>query len=147
MTEKLREQIRAAFPPAPFYGPITSCTCDECAEIKEGLQSKRWDEIPNAFLDLTCSPTLLDPESFHTFLPAYMLRALDDPSCRNVLGEFTPYCLSPDLEKNEGRQEWVRMSVALMTPEQTQAIRSSPQFFREKAENAEWYEPFIARAL
>ena len=76
--QKVRNQIREAFPATQFDGPITSCDCEECTHIREELRHTRWDEISTAFLDLTCSPTLLTPEAFHAFLPAYLLRALDD---------------------------------------------------------------------
>jgi hypothetical protein len=62
--DRIRKKIRAAFPSTQYYGPITACDCDECKGIREQLSHKRWDEISMAFLDLTCSPTLLTPEAF-----------------------------------------------------------------------------------
>jgi len=89
--QQLRDQIREAFPAARFDGSITSCDCDECTAIRRELGHKRWDEISTAFLDSTCSPTLLTPEAFHAFLPAYLLRALDDLSRHAIVLEFTVY--------------------------------------------------------
>jgi hypothetical protein len=68
-----------------FHGQITACDCEECTEIREALQGKRWDEIPAAFVDLTCSPALLTTEAGGAFLPAYLFRGLDDLERRTVV--------------------------------------------------------------
>src|SRR6266478_7834358 len=47
--QELRDQIREAFPATQFYGPITSCDCEECTHIREELRHKRWDEISTTF--------------------------------------------------------------------------------------------------
>jgi hypothetical protein len=86
---ELRDQIRQAFPATPFDRPITICDCDECMDFRMELPHKRWDEISTAFLDFTCSPVLPTPEAFTAFLPAYLLRALDDLSQGIVVTEFT----------------------------------------------------------
>jgi hypothetical protein len=65
--EQLRSQIRQAFPVSEFYGPITSCDCEECTEIRDVLRHKKWDRISAAFLDYICSPMLLTPEAFQAF--------------------------------------------------------------------------------
>src|ERR1700733_9291914 len=96
--DRIRDQIRGAFPSMEYHGPITSCDCDECKEIREALWHKRWDEVPTSLIDLTCSPTLLTPEAFRAFLPAYMLRALDNLMDERVVLEFTVYSLCPDPE-------------------------------------------------
>src|ERR1700730_2045732 len=103
--QQLRDQIRLAFPATQFYGPITSCDCEECTDIREELRHKRWDEISIAFLDRTCSPTLLTPEAFNAFLPAYLLRALDDLSEYSVVVEFTVYSLCPNDPDEDAEQE------------------------------------------
>jgi hypothetical protein len=152
----LRNQIREAFPATQFYGPITSCKCDECMSIREGLQRKQWDQVPTAFLDSTCSPTLLTPEAFQAFLPAYLLRSLDDLSLHSVVLEFTVYSLCPDDHQENGheaqsdRPHGYRRLVqraSLMSPAQTQAIRSFLLFVQENAADREWFRPFITRAL
>jgi hypothetical protein len=154
--QELRDQIREAFPAARFYGPITPCDCEECTDIREGLRHKRWDEIPTAFLDSTCSPTLLTPEAFTAFIPAYLLRALDNYLDRySVIVEFTVYSLCSNPAKNgaedesgyakevSGRLERAR----LMNPLQIQVIREFLVFVQKNAGNAEWFRPFITDAL
>lgn len=90
----LRDQIRLAFPVAPFDGPITVCDCEECMEISNALRGKCWDEVSAEFLHLSCSPVLLTAEAFCAFLPAYLLRALEDIERRTVVLEFTVCSLS-----------------------------------------------------
>jgi hypothetical protein len=154
--EQLGDQIRAAFPPARFYGSITSCNCDECTDIRDQVRDKRWDEIPTAFLDLTCGPTLLTPEALHAFLPAYLLRALDGLSQRTVVLEFTVYSLCPnDPEENgleedaSGDKKMNRLleQARLMSPAQVQAICAFLQFVKEKANDGEWLQRFVTPAL
>jgi len=154
--QQLRNQIRLAFPVTQFDGPITSCDCEECTGIREELRHKRWDEVPVTFLDLTCSPTLLTPEAFNAFLPAYLLRALDDLSRHSVVVEFTVYSLCPnDSQENgqgahAGSEDGVNrllQRARLMSLAQIQAIRAFLMFVQENAGDGEWFRPFVARAL
>jgi hypothetical protein len=152
---QLRDQIRTAFPCLPFFGPIALCQCDECTEIKEGLREKQWDEIPAAFLDFTLNPTLLAPEAFQAFLPAYLNRALDDLD-GEVL-EFTVYSLSPNINAEvdhpftptpeEVRTTWLLGRVRLMSTAQMEAIRAFLSFIEENAADRDWFRPFITAAL
>ena len=57
-----------AFPPAPFTGVITNnCRCDECDALRHQLPGKRWDEIPDEFIDFNSASLPVDgagnPES------------------------------------------------------------------------------------
>jgi hypothetical protein len=148
----LREQIRSAFPPAPFYGPVTDCNCAECADIATELQRQRWDDVPAKFIDFTCSPVLLGPAAFQAFLPAYLLRALDDLSQHSVVVEFTVYCLCPDVgdetevdrDFQQAKLNLLRERAAKMTPAQTEAIRSFLKFVKDNAGDGEWLGRFIS---
>jgi hypothetical protein len=149
---RVRNEIRAAFPSTQYYGPITACDCDECKEIREELCNKRWDEIPTAFLDQTCSPTLLTPEAFHAFVAAYMIRGLDDLIGDRLVLEFTLYSLCPDLEPDDETAKQVketrlRERAKLMIPAQVQAIRSFLTFAAANAENRELFRPMVGAAL
>ena len=150
--QRVRNEIRAAFPSKQYYGPITACDCDECKEIREELCNKRWDEIPTAFLDLTCSPTLLTPEAFRAFVAAYMIRGLDDLIGDRVVIEFTLYSLCPDLEPDDETAKQVketrlRERAKLMIPAQVHAIRSFLTFAVGIAENRELFRPMVGGAL
>ncbi len=150
--EGIRDQIRTAFPSTPYYGPITACVCDECKEIREALWHKRWDEVPTAFIDLTCSPTLLTPEAFRAFVAAYMIRGLDDLIGDRVVLEFTVYSLCPDPEPDgetakQVKETRLRERAKLTSPAQVQAIRSFLTFAAANAKNREWFRPIINAAL
>jgi|HubBroStandDraft_1064217.scaffolds.fasta_scaffold53384_3 hypothetical protein len=147
--EQLRNQIRQAFPPAQFYGPITPCDCEECTDIRDGLRHKRWDEISTQFLDFTCSPVLLTPEAFHAFLPAYLLRGLDDLGGDTVVREFTVYSLCPNgsEEQSHEYQNQLLQVASFMSPLQIQAGRAFLVFVQENAAHGKWFRPFVARAL
>jgi hypothetical protein len=151
----LKDQIRTAFPCFPFFGPITPCHCDECTEIKEGLREKQWDEIPAAFLDFTLNPTLLAPEAFQAFLPAYLNRGLDDLD-GEVL-EFTVYSLCPNINTEvdhpftrtpeEDRTTWLLDRVRLMSTAQIEAIRAFLSYIKENVADSDWFRPLISAAL
>lgn len=154
--QDLTDQIRLAFPATEFLGPITSCDCEGCMGIRAELPHKRWDRVPAWFLDLTCSPTPLEPEAFNAFLPAYLLRALDDLSGRTVVLEFTVYSLCPNAPEEDGAEEHsdhedrMRRLVdraRLMSRDQIEAVRSFLVFVRENASDAACLRPFIASAL
>lgn len=148
VAQQLRDQIREAFPATEFCGPITTCDCQECTDIREELRHKRWDEISTAFLDFTCSPMLLTPEAFNAFLPAYLLRALDDLGRYSAVVEFTVYSLCPDKpENNDVSSRLLLQRVRLMSPLQIQAIRAFLMFVQENAGAAEWFRPSITSAL
>jgi hypothetical protein len=150
--DRIRDQIRGAFPSTQYHGPITACDWDECKEIREALWHKRWDEVPTSLIDLACSPTLLTPEAFRAFLPAYMLRALDNLMDERVVLEFTVYSLCPDPEPDNEIAREVKVTrlgerAKLMTPAQVEAIRSFLAFVAATAENREWFRPIVGAAL
>ncbi len=154
VADELRDQIREAFPATPFYGPITSCDCEECVDIREGLRYKQWDQVSEAFLDFTCSPVLLTPEAFHAFLPAYLLRGLDDLTGRTVVLEFTVYSLCPDDDEEEDEydqerhRQYLRERAILMSPHRLRRSgHSTVCAGKGLAETGEWLQPFVTRGL
>ena len=119
--EELRQKIRDAFPPQVFYGVVTTCPCEECVEISQGLRFKSWDQIPVEFLDFTCCPALLSTEAFLAFLPAYLVRGLE----HEIVAELTVYCLCPNPEPDvPAINTQIEEQAALMNSEQIEAIRS-----------------------
>ena len=147
--QKLRNAIRSAFPPGRFLGEATECDCDECRYIADELRDRQWDELTNDFLDFTCGPTpLLSPVAFHTFLPAYMQRALDRPiDDDNNVAEWTTYSLSPialDERARKGNMSDLVSRVSLMTPEQILVIRD---FLKYVGNNSERLRDAAEQAL
>ncbi len=153
IAQELRNQIRQAFPATQFCGPITPCECEECMDIREGLRHKQWDQIPAAFIELTCNLTLLTPEAFQAFLPAYLLRALDDLSGDGIVVHLAVHCLCPNKNPDDGKavhiahERLLLQRAGLMSPAQIQAIRSFLQFVEKNAGHREWFQPYISRAL
>lgn len=153
--QALRDQIREAFPPTPFYGPITACSCDECKTIRESLRHQQWDQVPREFIEFTCSPVLLEPEAFSAFLPAYLLRALDDLVGDNVVLELTVYSLCTDLpdeddfapHEDSHPDELLLERAALMSPAQIAAIRAFLLFVVDHAARGDWFQQFVNPAL
>lgn len=68
--------------PRPGERPlqITPHACPECDEVAENLAKHTVKSLPPNLIDhhSTALP-LLSPEAFHYWLPAWMIRALDDP--------------------------------------------------------------------
>lgn len=145
--DQLRKQIREAFPPAIFHGSVTTCDCQECLDLRAGLNIKRWDEVPIPLLDFTCSPTLLTVEAYQAFLPAYMLRGLDDLNDERVVLEFTVYSLCPSTIDRHPNLSTLEERAALMTPAQVEAIRSFLLFVTSHAKSGEWFKRGVDRAL
>lgn len=154
----IRHQIRAAFPPTRFQGAVTLCPCDECKELQETMQGKSWDQITNDFVDFTGSPTLLTPDAFQAFLPAYMLRALDNIATDNVVLEFTVYSLCPSIAlddevpdpdplKDPKHSQRLRDLARLMSPAQIAAIRCFLSFIADQASQRKWFRPLVLASL
>lgn len=125
--EELERQIRDAFPDEAFCEPVTNCKCEECSSMSKELRYKKWGDVPPAFLDFTCSPTLLTAAAFQAFLPAYMLRAINDFAGDSNVLEFTVYSLSPALSDEdtfEQNSPKLMERAALMTAEQIHSVRS-----------------------
>jgi hypothetical protein len=141
---EIREKIRAAFPALRFLGTISNCPCDECEELRIELRGKAWDEVPTSFIDWTCSPTLLTPEAFCAFLPAYMLRGLDDPTAKRPVADFTLYCLVPT---SDAGAERAPQRAALMTQDQRKAVRAYIEYLRDNGGCAGSFEQEIQQAL
>lgn len=142
--ERLREQILAAFPAMQFVAPVTDCSCEECTEIIRNLQDKSWDQGEPAFIDFTCCPVLLTPEAFRAFLPAYLLRALDDLAGKTNVLEFTVYSLCPEETRDNPR---IGERARLMSPTQVSAIREFLLYAARHTAEAEYLQPFVSAGL
>ena len=107
--------------------------------------------MPRAFLDFTCSPTLLTAAAFQAFLPAYILRAIDDGAGDSNVLEFTVYSMSPalsDEETFERDSPRLMERAALMTAEQIHAVRSFLSFVvTRRAQDDDWLKRFAQAAL
>jgi hypothetical protein len=99
------QRIGEAFPPSPYKGEVTTCRCAECNQIKRDFRRKSWDQVPTEVIDYTESPTLFhEIEAVHAFLPAFLLRALDDLDEKTTVLEMTLYSITPHTKEDE--QNW-----------------------------------------
>jgi len=140
-----------AFPAQPFTGRVTDCNCEECSSISESLRNKSWNEVPDAFVDFTCSPMLLTPAALQAFVPAYMLRSLDLlVEADSVVVEFTVYSLTPALPEDDPlsrKSTRLRECARLMTAGQVTTIRDFLSFVLGRHRDAEWLSRFVGPAL
>jgi hypothetical protein len=127
-------------------------------EIGDALQRRSWNEIPPEFIDLTCSPTLLEAEAFKSFLPAYLMRALDDLAGDNVVLEFTVYSLCPAMLEDDDSAAASSHAMpsgdtllieraGLMSQTQVAVIRGSLSFVMEHSARGGWFRPCVSASL
>ena len=148
--EGLRQRLRRAFPPAPFYGLVsTHDECDEGIALRQELPGKSWNEIPAAFVDFNSgSLPLLEPRALVAFLPAWLLRSLETASDEDesVLAEFTMYFLCPGSEDEGWDEKRIADRVALFDPAQRSVIED---FLRLIVENdaLPYWHPYAEHGL
>ena len=140
----LQEQIRTTFPPGRFVDPVPDCSFDECTDIRQALQFTSWDQVDPAFIDINCEPVFLTPEAFRAFLPAYLLRALDDVTGKTTVLEFTVYSVCPAETRDSPR---LHARARLISPAQVCAIRAFLLYAAEHAAEAEYLQPYVGTAL
>ncbi|MBE0657539.1 MAG: hypothetical protein IH602_07600 [Bryobacteraceae bacterium] len=156
--EALRQRIREAFPPTAYKGEVTACRCAECNQIKRDFRRKSWDQVSAEAIDLTESPVLFhEVEAVHAFLPAFLLRALDDLDEKTTVLEMTIYSISPcteDVERRSDSPEFEQMRVTrlrrlhqMLSPSQLRVLRDFLVFAGDYSASADWYRPYISRAL
>jgi hypothetical protein len=101
MNEQIREagrRIREAFASVeqPRNRNITSHRCEECDELRDTFSGLKWDAIDPVIIDSNFGQlSLFSPQAYQYFLPAYLLRCLDNFDPSNMVCEFTIYSLSP----------------------------------------------------
>ncbi len=140
----LRDKIRKAFPPVQFCGQVTDCACEECVSIRHDFGGKAWDEIPTTLVDENISPVLLTPEACRAFLPAFMLRGLDDPMAEErPVADHTLYSLVPEENENPDR---TGKRAAIMNVEQRAAVHSYIEYLLDSG-HYDLFEEDIRRAL
>jgi len=146
----LIERIREAFPPVRYFGVMNDCPCDECTELRVTLQRRSWDEIPASFIDLRRGPGLLTDTAVHAFLPAFMIRAFEDPALDNITLRFTVYSLCPSLPEDDdppGRPPTIdrlQELARLFSPAQCAAIRA---FLDHAAHRDKWLQLQVEQAI
>ena len=124
--EALRKQLLTVFASVkpPRKSHITQHMCEECVELRETFSDLKWDSIQPTILDSNWGQLpLFSPAAFHYFLPAYILRCLDNFDPDNLVCEFTLYSLCPT-STTEDDKKWNLERFQLFTEEQKKAIGS-----------------------
>ena len=126
---KVWELITAAFPLALPAQPITTCSCEECRDVRANLGHLRWNEIlPPAIDKHFGSLGLLTDEAFRYLLPAFLFHALSDLSKDNKFLEWALYAFCGPYEEDEAttRDEdaRVRKRIARFSEPQREAVRA-----------------------
>ena len=130
--DDVRQHIQSAFPARVFFGSITNgCKCDECAELSKSLRQRSWDTLSDNTMDAQFgSLPLLFPEAFAAFLPAWLMRSLDNVDTeQQKFREWTLYALAVYHDEEEGVEE-----LSLKTDRlRSRADRSPPEQYAPSA--------------
>jgi hypothetical protein len=106
--ERLRTQMRAAFPDVAYAGAITPADgktgqdYDEHEALYNALHDKPWSQIPAAFIRGNAHGlVLLTAEAFVAYLPAWLNEGLVSPEVAEVM----VYTFYPDPAKNRDHMD------------------------------------------
>ncbi len=131
--DELIALIEQAFANTVYPGDdklINANHCGECAEIAEVFQGKRWASLTDVkFLrHYVAALSLLYPEAFRYYLPAYMIAALTDPATADVILDSVEYDLMPRPTEDAVAQDWFFSRARGFSPAQKRAIKAYLEF-------------------
>lgn len=134
--EELKEKITEAFRHVPYPGDDHLITNQspfwhEQQELGQMLRGRPWTSLRLVDVHNT-SATMLTPEAFHYYIPAYMLAVIDDYEDADVLPEYTFGWLDPVDTKIHPTDEWFARFFSLLGAEQRAAIGEYMRFLRMK---------------
>ena len=121
--QQLRAVIMDAFSSTPHPGMqnTTEHSCGECDELRNTFGPMEWEAIPQDIIDDNFGQlSLFTPEAYRYFLPAYLLRCLDNFDPDNMVCEFVIYSLTPD--NNENGKQWAAERHDLLDQKQKDAM-------------------------
>jgi hypothetical protein len=160
-TAKVIAIIRQAFAETvyPSGVKLTNCSwnCDECAEISREFDGKAWSSLTDVkFLrHYSDALSLLQPEAFRYYLPAYMVGGLRDPATADVIPGSIEFHLTPPETKGADAEDWfakfgqTKMDYFLsrvsgFSSGQKQAILAYLQLYF-RLDPMEWHPPTLER--
>lgn len=122
--------IEQAFADTVYPGDdklINGCHCEECAGIAEAFIGKRWLSLTDVkFLRRYESAlTLMYPEAFRYYMPAFMRAAVVDPKTADVIPHGLEFNLMPH---HSASSEKFIARISGFTPQQKQAIKAYLKF-------------------
>jgi hypothetical protein len=146
--DELVQAIRAVFPPGPRLSPTETIAHahEECHDVSTTFAERPWPDLGLDTIDSHFqSLSLLSPQAFSEFLPAFMVRGLqrpDEAGIPNDVLEFTTYNLLPDnaspwwLARVEGL---THVQAAIVVEFLAQVARRSGDYFGEPPSDATAY--------
>ena len=135
----LRTDVLSAFgtiqrPPEFRIAPHA---CEKCAQLSADLAAIEWTAMPDALVEE--HPTglsLLSPEAYAYFLPAYVLYALAHFTRNDFASGMTVYSLAFNEPVNEDMADWHRERLKFITAEQLSVLERFLQ--RVEADSETW---------
>ena len=124
--------------PSPRF--TVELPCEECDELRDTFSDLKWDSIQQTILDSNWGQLpLFSPAAFHYFLPAYILRCLDNFDPDNLICEFTLYSLCPT-STTEDDKKWHSERYQLFTEDQRKAIGSFLKLAKTSDEFSDFHD-------
>jgi hypothetical protein len=131
----LREAIRRSFPAEIYTGKVTpndgewlpelteeNAILDDDMFLYEGLNGRRWTEVPTQLLQTHLDGyVLLTDQAFTAFLPAWLMYSLENMDGENEVRNFLVYAFSYTLRQ-----------FRVLDPEQKGIVRSLLAEFAER---------------
>lgn len=144
--DKLRliDAIFDAFADVPHPGRnIAPCGCWECSEVEKDFQdavsASSWQTLATSIIERHFSVlALLSPRAFNSFLPAFLVYALQNYNASDVW-EWTIYTLTPGKE-SDNSSEWWRERLHLFTEEQMNVIYQYLNLIRQDPDAYDFYK-------
>lgn len=110
-SENLIEKVKKAFDDVDYPKSfITEHECEECFGVRKTFLNKDWKAITPEILEENYDKLpLFSPESFHCFLPAYLIHSLTRFAENNEVCDFTVYTLMVKSKEAEQKTtDWQR---------------------------------------
>lgn len=103
--DALLSEMPHVFPVAEFEGVVAPHDCEECNSISATLRGTTWREVTSEFLvDNSGIQSLLSPDAYVAFLPAWLRYAVEDPDSL-IAGDLMAHLTyDPEVERFSPRQ-------------------------------------------
>lgn len=129
--DQLRSLIVEAFLAIPHPGrdKITEHQCEECDQLRDTFAPLRWESALPEIIDSNFGQLpLFTPEAYRYYLPAYLLRSLDNFDPLDNVCEYVIYSLTPDCSE-DFTFRWYSERVKLFSHSQKAAVAAFLEFF------------------
>lgn len=123
--EKLQQEILSAFDSVPYpHNSIAPHECEECREVRKTFSKRDWKTIETQFIEDNFGVIpLFSPEAFHYFLPAYLIRSLENFSEKyDTVCEFTIYAVTPQNKDVENHFDYWQERFKSFTSKQISCV-------------------------